>query len=445
MPTTMNLIAKQTVGAGGAASVTFSSIPQTFTDLKVVASTRTNSAQSDNSMDISFNGSSSSFSARFVYGSGSAAASGTGSTLILQSDGGTATANTFGSAEIYIPNYTSTSNAKSYSNDGVTENNATSAIAGLLAGLWSATPAAITSLTLTASGSFVEFSEFSLYGISSNTTTQNQTTPLASGGDVITTDGTYWYHTFLYSGTFTPVKNLTCDYLVVAGGGGGGAEYGGGGGAGGYRTSIGGTPLSLTGSTTYSAVVGSGGAGGISYATNSVSGTNSSFSSITSSGGGRAGSRTAQYDPSTGGSGGGGGGGSTTRSGAAGNAGSYSPVEGFGGGPSNGNAGGGGGGAGVASTNQNGGNGASNSISGSSVTYAGGGGGGCGSGTPGTAGTGGGGAGRGGANSNLPGFNGTVNTGGGGGGGAEWSGGGSQTQVFGGTGGSGIIVVRYAV
>jgi len=439
----MNLIAKQTVGSGGAASVSFTNIPTTFTDLKLVTSFRGTTAQVYEITALRFNGVNANLSSRTIEGNGSAASSLNNGYIYLGSgDGASATANTFGSIEAYIPNYRS-SNQKSVSIDAVGENNATLIYMQLTVGLWADT-AAITSIQIVPTGSFVEFSEFALYGISSSST-QNQTTPLAIGGDIITTDGSYWYHQFLYSGTFTPLKNLTCDYLVVAGGGGGGAEYGGGGGAGGYRTSIGGTALSLTSNTTYSAVVGGGGTGGISYATNSVSGTNSSFSSITSSGGGRAGSRTAQYAPSTGGSGGGGGGGSTTISGAAGNAGSYSPVEGFGGGPSSGNAGGGGGGASVASTNQNGGNGTANSISGTSVTYAGGGGGGCGSGTPGTAGTGGGGAGRGGANSNLPGFNGTVNTGGGGGGGAEWSGGGSPTQVFGGTGGSGIIIVRYAV
>jgi hypothetical protein len=59
----------------------------------------------------------------------------------------TATANTFGNTEFYIPNYTS-SNYKSFSVDGVTENNATAAFA-LYAGLWSNT-AAITSFRLNA-------------------------------------------------------------------------------------------------------------------------------------------------------------------------------------------------------------------------------------------------------------------------------------------------------
>ena len=165
MANTYTLIEAKTLGSS-IASITFSSIPATFTDLKIVASTRTDSAQSDNRMDINFNGSGSSFSARFLYGTGSAAASATDTTLILQSDGGTATASTFGSTEIYIPNYT-LSQHKSYSNDGVTENNATSVITGLLAGLRSDN-AAITSITLTSSNNFVSNSTFYLYGISNS-------------------------------------------------------------------------------------------------------------------------------------------------------------------------------------------------------------------------------------------------------------------------------------
>jgi hypothetical protein len=76
-----------------------------------------------------------------------------------------ATANTFSNADIYIPNYTS-SNAKSVSVDGVTENNATEASATLTAGL-STDTAAITSITVIAlsSGTIATNSTFTLYGI----------------------------------------------------------------------------------------------------------------------------------------------------------------------------------------------------------------------------------------------------------------------------------------
>jgi hypothetical protein len=217
MTTTMQLIAKQTVGSGGATSVTFSSIPQTFTDLKVVMSARgSGSAVSQ----IQFNGSASNRSNIRLYGNGSVTASYSGSDVFTYLNRSSYTASTFDSSEIYIPNYTS-SNFKSISIDNVQETNATALDMQLQAGLWSQT-AAITSLGFVPDSgqSFVEFSEFTLYGISSNTTTQASTVPYASGGDIIRTDGSFWYHTFLYSGTFTPLKALTCDLLVVGGGAG---------------------------------------------------------------------------------------------------------------------------------------------------------------------------------------------------------------------------------
>ena len=437
MATTMNLIAKQTVGSGGAASVTFSSIPQTFTDLKLVMSTR--NTRSDGTVfatvQFSFNGVTTNRSRRNLSNVSGTVASDSGSDIISVSTSSSATSNTFDNMEVYIPNYTS-SNNKSMSIDSTTENNGTAVYQTLGAGLWSSS-SAITSITVTpTSHNWTEFSEFCLYGISSSST-QNQTTPSAIGGDIITTDGTYWYHTFLYSGTFTPLKNLTCDYLVVAGGGSGGAGPAGGGGAGGLRCTVGATggggsletPLSLLASTAYTATIG---AGGTANTTDGSNGSNSIFSTITSVGGGYGtGNNGVLVNGGNGGSGGGAryggtGGTRTTNQGfAGGNGGSASAYGG-----------GGGGGAGVvgsagsSTVGGNGGNGIATSISGSSVSYSGGGGGGTLSGSSaGTGGTGGGGA---------AGAAGTANRGGGGGGA-------NANGANGFNGGSGIIIVRYAV
>ena len=165
MANTYTLIASSIVGSGGVASVTFSSIPATYTNLLVKASARQGSAGTE--MQLTFNGSASSFSNRRLYGTGSVAASDTVGTAFVsntQSNDGSFTANTFGNGEWYIPNYTS-ANYKSVSVDGVTENNATTALSMLTAGLWSNT-AAITSITLTAQiPNFVQYSTFYLYGI----------------------------------------------------------------------------------------------------------------------------------------------------------------------------------------------------------------------------------------------------------------------------------------
>jgi hypothetical protein len=436
------LLEKITVGAAGASSVTFSGIPQTgYTDLVVKTSAR----ETNNSgvMLVKINGTTTGYTARELVGSGTAAscdtnyvtANGFGPEGSLAWSG--VIANTFASNDYYFPNYTS-ANYKSISIDAVNENNASAVYMALGAYLWSNT-AAITTLAFQPynSTAFVQYSTFYLYGVAKLGVTP-AIVPYATGGNTIMTDGTYWYHTFISSGTFTPQKSLSCDYLVVAGGGGGGDTDASGGGAGGYRTSIGGSPLSL-GTSAVTVTVGAGGAGGTSA--NGTVGNNSVFSTITSSGGGYG----VSYNATGGAGGSGGGAGYGTGIAGAGNAGSYSPVEGYAGGATNVNSGGGGGGSsavggvGTYSNRGAGGNGTANSISGTSVTYAGGGGAGTSSSgtTPGAGGTGGGGAG---GARNANGTDATSNLGGGGGGG-----GGGASAGDGGAGGSGIVVVRYAV
>jgi len=165
---TFTLIASTTVGSGGASSVTFSSIPATYTDLKVVMSLRTNYAQNYDNFTMSINSSTTSFTFRMLYGSGSSVGSYNSTTgNITDIDAANNTANTFSNLDIYIPNYTSANN-KSYSVDSVQENNATLAYAEMVAGLWSNT-AAITSLTFTSNGgSFVQYSTAYLYGINNS-------------------------------------------------------------------------------------------------------------------------------------------------------------------------------------------------------------------------------------------------------------------------------------
>jgi hypothetical protein len=163
MATTYVKIASVSVGVLGTATIDFTSIPSTYTDLVIKMSVRSNSADLDTF--ISFNGSSTSFTAKRLFGSGSAAASDSTSRSAGLLDMSTYTASTFANNEIYIPNYAGSAN-KSFSVDSVTENNATAAYSLLNAGLWSNT-AAITSITVApALGSFVQYSTATLYGIS---------------------------------------------------------------------------------------------------------------------------------------------------------------------------------------------------------------------------------------------------------------------------------------
>jgi hypothetical protein len=444
------LLEKVTVGAS-VSSVTFNNIPQTgYTDLVLKVSGRSNNAQIYSNFTATFNGVSSGYSFLRMSGNGSSASSDgpfTSQSLfyIGEQDGANATANTFSNTEFYIPNYTS-SNYKSISIDKSMENNATTAYSGFHAALWSNT-AAITSISITSDATIQQYSTFSLYGIAAVGTTPTKA-PFAAGGDIIQTDGTYWYHAFLSSGTFTPAKTLSCDVLVVAGGGAGGAPYsgysdGGGGGAGGV---LGFASQTLNLSTSYICTIGAGGIG--SAGSTGTSGNNSSFASLTASvGGGYGGYGQLVNTAGSGGSGGGGmsgagqagiGGSGTTNQGNTG-------ANGIGGSPY---AGGGGGGAG--STPSTGGSGGAGVNTYTNATWlstaltalslgvggyiAGGGAGGTTASSPTTATAGGG---NGGYNGSSTGSAGTANTGGGGGGG------GNAANVPGGNGGSGITIIRY--
>lgn len=221
-------------------------------------------------------------------------------------------------------------------------------------------------------------------------------------------------------------NSYSATFLSVAGGGGGGASYGGGGGAGGYFTGTTGFAVG----TSYSIVIGAGGATG----SPGSNGSNTTFQGITVNGGqGGAQAETGVSTTAAIGSSGGGGGGTANPQLYLG--GMSIPGQGNDGGDGGNttNAGGGGGGAGAAGANSasnvggNGGVGLANTIIGTSTYYAGGGGGGTYTGTGGTGGSGGGGNG---GLLGTAGTSGAVNTGGGGG-------------AYGGNGGSGIFIISY--
>lgn len=155
-----------TVGAGGAASIDFTSIPSTYTDLVVKLSGRGTRAATFDFYQIKLNTSTASFTGRYLYGAGSGTpASGTETNYAGTIPAANATASTFGNTEIYIPNYAGSTN-KSYSVDSVSENNATAGEAVFYAGLWSNT-SAITQITIiAANGNLAQYSTAYLYGVS---------------------------------------------------------------------------------------------------------------------------------------------------------------------------------------------------------------------------------------------------------------------------------------
>jgi hypothetical protein len=153
-----------TVGSGGAASIDFTSIPATYTDLLVKLSARDNrSGFAINSANITFN-TGGTYSGRQLNAYNlSTVASSTGRSFSEPSP--VNTASVFSNTEIYIPNYTSSS-PKSFSIDNAVEGNSSYNALDLIAGLWSET-AAITSIAITPNGSasFVQYSTATLYGI----------------------------------------------------------------------------------------------------------------------------------------------------------------------------------------------------------------------------------------------------------------------------------------
>ena len=446
MASSMTKISSVTVGSGGSANISFTSIPQTYTDLVVKLSGREGG---NNWCLITFNGDTgNNYYQRSIHGQATSASSNNYGPraniydFIVNSSADTA--NTFCSTDICIPNYTS-SNQKSLSLDSAYEgNSATLPLLGFIAGLWTGT-SAITSITLATGNAWAEYTTATLYGVTKYA--QTGTGSKATGGTV-TTSGGYTYHTFFSSGMFTPTAAITgAEVLVVAGGGGTSGSVDGGAGAGGlvYASS-----QSYSSGIGYSAIVGAGGAGGVPGSQRGSNGTNSSFASGTVAIGG--GSGNGALSSGSGGSGGGQGapGPGTLGTGTSG--------QGNNGGATGGAYGGGGGGAGAAGgaggVNTRGGIGgvgssaytawgsatATGHNAGGTYYYAGGGGGAAWNGVSangigGQGGLGGGGQG-GGSNTSLAipyATNGMPNTGGGAGG--------DNGYVY--SGGSGIVIVRY--
>ena len=165
----MTLISTVTVGSGGG-SITLSNIPQTFTDLYLVYTSREGgvSGQTFVGNFLRFNASSATnYSNRRLLGNGSSVSSASSTSqdaLFVGSNGAAnSTANTWSSTSIYIPNYTG-STQKSLSIENVVENNATAGEQFLIAGLWSLT-SAITQIDILPQISFSQNTTASLYGI----------------------------------------------------------------------------------------------------------------------------------------------------------------------------------------------------------------------------------------------------------------------------------------
>lgn len=170
MPSTYTLISSNVLSSN-TASVTFSSIPSTYTDLVLRATVRTSNANWNDELQIVFNSDTgTNYSAISLDGVGSSTSSSgvsnNTSTRFTSINGNGSTSNIFSSTEIYIPSYLSTSSKPSGTFTGVENNSSTQNYLRAVAQLYRGS-SAITSMQLTSynGANFLTGSSFRLYGI----------------------------------------------------------------------------------------------------------------------------------------------------------------------------------------------------------------------------------------------------------------------------------------
>jgi hypothetical protein len=164
MPKTYEPIATQTLGSDSA-SVTFSSIPQTYTDLILVAFARSTRAATADNSGIRFNadsGTNYSFTRLWGSGTGAFSSRATNETYAYSRiNAASTTAGVFSPIIHNIMNYSNTVTNKTV----ITRGNATSDAVELNASLWRNTAAISSILFFAENGNLLSGSTFTLYGI----------------------------------------------------------------------------------------------------------------------------------------------------------------------------------------------------------------------------------------------------------------------------------------
>ena len=156
-------IATTTVGAGGVSSITFSSIPSTYTHLQVRYMTLTNTLAGPTTLQFNSDTTGANYYYHTLFGNGTSALAGAGTSAYAPVFQGNATYPGVGILDIL--DYANTNKYKTARNiDGYDTNNTISGTLGLTSGLWKNT-AAITSITFVANTTFNQYTKFALYGI----------------------------------------------------------------------------------------------------------------------------------------------------------------------------------------------------------------------------------------------------------------------------------------
>jgi hypothetical protein len=172
VPTSYESIATVTVGSGGSASVSFTSIPSTYTHLQIRGISKTDRANRfGDTFNVRFNSDTgSNYAWHELYGNGASATAGGGTTASFMRLGRTSAVDAaindiFGAQVIDILDYANTNKYKTTrSLDGDDLNG--EGFVGIWSGLWQST-SAVTSITLIPNlgTNWVQYTQFALYGI----------------------------------------------------------------------------------------------------------------------------------------------------------------------------------------------------------------------------------------------------------------------------------------
>jgi hypothetical protein len=164
VPPSFESIETVTVGSGGAASISFTSIPQTYTHLQIRGIAK--AVNNEQGYFLQINGdTASNYTSHLLYGDGSSALA-----FANNSWGGIDLASTsssqFGPMVVDILDYTNTNKFKTVRSLGGVDNNGSGYI-NFFSGLWRNTNA-VTSISIKeilGGGNITQFSSFALYGI----------------------------------------------------------------------------------------------------------------------------------------------------------------------------------------------------------------------------------------------------------------------------------------
>jgi hypothetical protein len=167
--TSYESIATVTVGSGGSSSISFTSIPATYTHLQIRGIARLTGAYSFEEYAITINSDTgSNYAYHYLQGTGSAVSASGGASVGAGKSGswvgGTSlTASVFGTIIFDILDYANTNKYKTLRMLGGVDSNG-SGYVGIASSLWQNTNA-ITAITLDVPSDFAQYSQFALYGI----------------------------------------------------------------------------------------------------------------------------------------------------------------------------------------------------------------------------------------------------------------------------------------